>query len=147
MTGPFNLRVYAIFIEEESILLSTETSEKISFTKFPGGGIDYGEGITDALKREISEELKIEITGHRLYYVNEFYQPSAFHSQQQIVSFYYLVEFPTRPELTAFTETRWNESFKVEFYLRKLNEVHPEDLTFPIDKVVLEKLKQDYLNK
>ncbi|HCU44150.1 MAG TPA: NUDIX hydrolase, partial [Sphingobacterium sp.] len=48
---PFNVRVYGILINDNNeVLISDEKTENVSFTKFPGGGLEYGEGLLDALK-------------------------------------------------------------------------------------------------
>ena len=58
----FNLRVYGLVInEQQEILLSDERRGGISFTKFPGGGVNENEGILDALHREFREELGSDI--------------------------------------------------------------------------------------
>jgi hypothetical protein len=40
-------------------------------------------------------------------------------------------------------ETRWNSRFDVSIYKTKLSELTENDLTFPIDKMVLQMLKND----
>ncbi|MFD2146875.1 NUDIX domain-containing protein [Mucilaginibacter antarcticus] len=69
----FNLRVYGLLINDaEEILLSDEQEYGMQFTKFPGGGLEYGEGLIDGLKREFVEEcdVKIDVLSH--YYTTDF---------------------------------------------------------------------------
>jgi len=50
----FNVRVYGLLINDrQEILISDEQEYGIQFTKFPGGGLEYGEGLTDGLKTRI----------------------------------------------------------------------------------------------
>ena len=75
----FNVRVYGILITEEGdLLLSDEYDFGFPHTKFPGGGLEYGEGTRECLMREFIEEcnLKIEVLDH--FYTTDFFQKSAF---------------------------------------------------------------------
>ncbi len=56
----FIIRVYGIWISDEKVLLVEETVKRNTITKFPGGGLEFGEGIIDCLKREFKEELGIK---------------------------------------------------------------------------------------
>ena len=71
-----------------------------AFTKFPGGGLEPGEGLAACLQREWKEEMNVDIEVEQLFYVNEFYQPSAFNPAQQIISFYFMVNLKT--EISIF---------------------------------------------
>lgn len=138
----FNIRVYGILINSKNeVLLSDERRFGREFTKFPGGGLEIGEGIKDCLIREFKEELNIEIKVNELIYLTDFYQKSAFHKDDQIISIYYSVstndfgaiktkELPFDFEADAIESHRW-------ISLRKLDK---NDLTFPIDKLVVEKI-------
>ena len=57
----FNLRVYGILINKNNeVLLSSELRFEKPMIKFPGGGLEFGEGLVDCLKREFQEECGIE---------------------------------------------------------------------------------------
>ena len=138
---PFNIRVYGILINElREVLLSDECRNGYSFTKFPGGGLELGEGFKDALKREFREEVDLEIEVGELFYFNEFHQPSAFDPRHQVHSFYYLVHTADWklittgkhkvPLLEEGEKHRWIS----------IDQLKPEIFTFPIDKRVSEKL-------
>jgi 8-oxo-dGTP pyrophosphatase MutT (NUDIX family) len=137
----FNLRVYALIVNDKNeVLLSDEYRFGMFFTKFPGGGVEFGEGILDALHREMQEELNLKIDEATPFYFNDFLQQSAFQSNHQIVSFYYKVKcdfngFPMQEYTIPFTE----EGEKQRWHNINLLEI--DQLTFPIDKVVLQKLK------
>ena len=138
----FNVRVYGLLINSNNeLLLSDERRGGVSFTKFPGGGLEFGEGVTDALIREFSEELAIDVTVEDFFYVNDFFQVSAFNENHQLLSFYYFVKYNKCEEIGQETyqfpllddgeKQRWVS----------INELSEDDFTFPIDQVVIEKLK------
>lgn len=143
----FNLRVYALLInEKQEILLSDENRFGKFFTKFPGGGVEHGEGIQDALFRELQEELHLEITSADFFYFNEFHQASAF-DQSNLVAFYYIVNI--QKAAVPLQEEGYTIPFEQEQELQRwkaVQELQKDELTFPIDQKVLEKLK-DFLIK
>ena len=54
----FNLRVYGILINEQNqLLVSDEYIRGMKITKFPGGGLEFGEGTRDCLKREFDYDM------------------------------------------------------------------------------------------
>ncbi len=140
----FNLRVYGILKHEGKVLVSDEFIKGMEITKFPGGGLEYGEGTIDCLKREFREELNldIEIIGH--FYTTDFFVNSAFtKSNNQLISIYYLVsnsgplnfkisdvpfDYPQKKE--GAQSLRWVD-------LRRISE---KNFTFIIDKHVGEML-------
>ena len=144
--GSFVIRVYALIINSnKEVLVSDEYQLDMRMTKFPGGGLEFGEGTIDCLKREITEECngqKIKNIKH--FYTTDFYQKALFFKNHQLISIYYLAELekPVRIKITKkpfdFEEMKnGNQSF------RWVNIEHfkIEDLTFPIDRIALKKLK------
>ena len=140
----FNLRVYGLVInEKQEILLSDECRFGHFFTKFPGGGVEKGEGIIDALHLEFQEELNLKIEDTTPFYFNDFYQESVFRKEDQIVSFYYLVKCDTSKIKVETYGIPFKEETEKQRWISValLNE---NDLTFPIDKVVVDKLKETF---
>ncbi|MBL7727959.1 MAG: NUDIX domain-containing protein, partial [Dinghuibacter sp.] len=88
-----NLRVYGILItEQKQVLVSDELIRGEQYTKFPGGGLEPGEGTRDCLKREFLEEMNLQVEVGSHIYTTDFFQPSAFHNNHQIISIYYYVQ-------------------------------------------------------
>jgi 8-oxo-dGTP diphosphatase len=140
-TKRFNLRVYGLLINEhDEVLLADERRNGYAFTKFPGGGLEWGEGITDCLKREFQEELGIDIEIGALYYLTDFFQQSAFSENDQLVSTYYRVEVRDlsvimchpKPDSGDYEVFRWV----------KCEDLSVDEMTFPVDKIVAGKLKK-----
>jgi len=90
----FNVRVYGILINENNqVLVSDELIRKgtVRVTKFPGGGLDFGEGLRDGLQREFMEETGVEFSIGVHLYTTDFFVPSAFDNDSQVIAIYYRV--------------------------------------------------------
>ena len=141
----FNLRTYAIIINDANeVLVSDEMRFSRAFTKFPGGGLEWGEGLADGLKREIQEELGLDAEIGDLFYVNEFFQRSGFKEDDQLISFYFHV---SNIDMDSIPATNHEFPIKEEgekFRWVKLSEISEEMMTFPVDKVVAKRLKMNF---
>lgn len=113
-------------------------------TKFPGGGLEFGEGIADCLIREFREELNIAISVGESFYVNDFLQISKFKNSDQLISFYYFVH---TNEIQSIPINRLNPDLKEGGQLFEwvdLKALNENDFTFPVDKVVSKLLSQTF---
>ncbi|MBL7984883.1 MAG: NUDIX domain-containing protein, partial [Flavobacteriales bacterium] len=89
MITRFNIRVYGILVHNGRVLVADERIKGAHFTKFPGGGLEFGEGTRDCLIREVREEIGVEAIDVEHFYTTDFFQMSAFRADQQIISIYY----------------------------------------------------------
>jgi len=151
----FNVRVYGILInEKKQVLVADEFIRDKYYTKFPGGGLEFGEGTRDCLKREFMEELnlKIEVSDH--LYTTDFFQESAFRPGDQIISIYYLVK-PLEPIKVRLSNIefdfdedqllRYKELHEIEtFRFIDWKNLSEESVTLPIDKVVVKLVKEKF---
>lgn len=151
----FNIRVYGILINDlRQVLVSDEFIRGNQYTKFPGGGLEFGEGTRDCLAREFMEEMNLKVEIGRHIYTTDFFQLSAFNPGHQIVSIYYEAtamepiaaplrlnpfEFDAR-EMEMYEKTGETETFRmIDWHV-----FSPESVSLPIDKVVVSILKESY---
>jgi 8-oxo-dGTP diphosphatase len=143
----FNLRVYGIMIDDKNrVLVSDELIKGQAVTKFPGGGLEHGEGTIDCLKREFIEETGHEIEVITHFYTTDFYQQSAYNENHQIISIYYLVKPKTNFNVKT-TEKIFDFSSKEYAQIFRwidLKNISGKDFTLPIDKRVGEMLKEKF---
>ncbi len=138
----FNIRVYGIAISSKmEVLLCEENYHEKKFTKFPGGGLEFGEGLVDCLHREFQEELNAEIDVVRHFYTTEFFQRSLFFQTDQLISIYYLVKIKDEG-LLEVSNIAHNIS---KFFWQPLHQLKKEHLTFPIDQLVAMQLREGFL--
>lgn len=136
-----------------SILLSDEIVGGEYYTKFPGGGLEYGEGILDCLHREAIEELGQDVEVLEQFYTSEIFQVSLFKPEDQIVCVYYkcclladdlgrrLPRFRIAGKKYDFLEIREREE---SFRWQSIEALKEEDLSLPLDQQVVARLKRDY---
>ncbi len=139
----FNVRVYGLLINDcNEILLSDEQEYGMQFAKFPGGGLEHGEGLIDGLKREFLEECNAEVEVIRHFYTTDFYVKSAFNNSQ-IISVYYVVK-PLSPLNLNFKNKPFDFDGEGDvlqaFRWVKVDNIQPDDVTFPIDQHVVKLL-------
>lgn len=137
----FNIRIYGILIHEGKVLLSDERYKGREFTKFPGGGLKFGEGIIDCLKREFKEELNINIEVGELIYLTDYFIASAFDIEDQLISIYYFVNTEEVDQIVTsdIPFNFQNNESKTEVYRwRKISQLTKKEMTFPIDKHVVD---------
>jgi 8-oxo-dGTP diphosphatase len=143
----FNVRVYGILINERSQVLTADLFIRGHYyTKFPGGGLEFGEGTRECLIREFKEELDLAIEVGDHIYTTDYFQRSAFNPEHQIISIYYHVKAlgPIRSALRSkpfdFDEGEmkiYQDTGEVEtFRFIDLKDLSEESLSLPIDKIV-----------
>ncbi len=149
----FNVRVYGLLINHNQQLLVADEAFKSGqlATKFPGGGLELGEGLIDGLKREFIEETGIEVEVKEHFYTTDFFVQSAFElsADSQLISIYYIVESKDWNRIKTsdkkfdfeFVKGKESESFRWV----NISELESEtDIVLPIDKVVVQKLAEHF---
>lgn len=137
----FNIRVYGLLINDrDEVLISDECEYGQFFTKFPGGGLEWGEGLRDGLKREFMEELGLEVEVQDLFYCTDFFVESAWRKNDQLISIYYKVECSGKNALNFAKYASPFFEAGEKFRWISITDLTPEVFTFPIDKVVAKHL-------
>jgi len=134
MIDRINIRVYAVAIKEGKILTLHEEYAGTQLMKFPGGGLEFGEGTLECLHREFDEELnvKIKILGH--LYTQEDFLVSRFRNNEQLLTIYYLVEIEDLEEMLirdpCIDKVEWIDLNQTE-----------NPMQLPVDKIVFDLLQ------
>ncbi len=151
----FTIRVYGILINEaKQVLVSDEYIRGGYYTKFPGGGLELGEGTRDCLQREFIEEMNLKVAVGEHIYTTDIYQRSAFNNAHQIVAIYYLVKAlepiisPLKMvpfdydelQMALYQKTTQIESFRFIDW----EQFSPDAVTLPLDKIAAEQVKAKF---
>ncbi len=140
------VRVYAIIINNGKILVSDEFWYDTPVSKFPGGGLEPGEGIIDCLHREIVEELGTEVISADHFLTFEKMIISDFLPSTQVIPVYYLVQLKSYNSFRV-SDYRYDfvrfENGAISFRWSELQNLKDE-LTFPADKLVFELLNRKF---
>jgi len=153
MSLTLTVRVYGILMnEKKQVLVSDEYIRGEYYTKFPGGGLEIGEGTRDCLKREFMEEMNLQVSIGEHLYTTDYFQISAFNNAHQILSIYYeaiaiepirvplkLKEFDfDEQQLQVYEKTQQIETFRLVDW----EHFSSKQVTLPIDKIVADLVKE-----
>lgn len=128
----FNVRVYAVCVQDKQLFTLREVHGSWDIIKLPGGGLEYGEGPVDCLKREFKEELNLDIEVLDAFYIQESYVPSIMKDNRQIVLLYFEVSIINLEAL------QFNDKAIVSAQWLPITADCP--LSLPVDKMMYKKL-------
>jgi len=130
MSKPFNVRIYGLLIHNRRLMILEEPFMGEIVEKFPGGGLEFGEGTRDCLKREFKEELNLDIRVGEHFYTQDFFLQSGLDPKEQILMIYY------RVELTDISQLHVEEAAIKKLIWVDLDQLSEDDLSLPTDKKV-----------
>lgn len=141
------LRVYGFLINDSSqVLIAVERYQGIPMVKFPGGGVNWGEGHKDALIREFKEELDISIKVKNNIYFNDFAVESVIDSRFQVQSFFYIVESLNYLDVQTHSSIEFPERDGERFVWCNIEELNEKMFTFAIEKKAATAFKNYFIN-
>lgn len=136
------VRVYGLLLNANNeVLISDERHRDMNFTKFPGGGLELGEGVTQALLREFQEECELKISRFELLHVTEEVVTSMFDGSQVIGIYYRVFSDDTlcKPIKTKLFD--FEQGSDQSFRWVPANHLSAEDLTFEMDQKAWKRIK------
>ncbi|MDO5510402.1 MAG: NUDIX domain-containing protein [Weeksellaceae bacterium] len=130
----FNVRVYALIVHEDALLVIKEPYAGEILYKFPGGGIEFGEGLVAGLQRELMEELNLEIESYQHFYTHEDFLRSKFKPNEQLFLVYYYVVVKDLNQMDVIDPNI------EELIWIPISELTTDLVNLPTDKIVAQKL-------
>lgn len=83
------IRVAPIILRDDAILLVRHVKGDRTYWLLPGGGVDHGESLGEALVREVKEETNLDVRLGKLVMVNDSIPPD---KHRHVVNLYFTVE-------------------------------------------------------
>ncbi len=85
---------FGIILKDDSILLDLRTSKDARVWETPGGGVEPGESAEEAIKRELKEEINIDVKKVRLIGLANY---SVYTLKTEVVAFFLIEDFSGEP--------------------------------------------------
>jgi 8-oxo-dGTP diphosphatase len=140
--GPMDLkqmivRVYGFLLNDNGeILISDEFHYGMRMRKLPGGGLQLGEGTAQTLKRELMEEMEVDLLPSKLVHTTASFIRSVFNPAHQVMGVYYHVPVQDGNLISRFKleQAAACKNGDVFFRWSRVGELNPLDFTFPMDQ-------------
>ncbi|MEK7574443.1 MAG: NUDIX domain-containing protein [Patescibacteria group bacterium] len=132
-------RASAVIIKDNKILLMKRVKPNLEYFVFPGGGVEKNESLDDTLKREVKEELSLDIKKWRLLFnlENQFKDSyNNMHLGNQKEYYFTIEEFTGTPELGGPEKEKMNE--QNQYYLEwiDLTKIGKMENLYPKEAVI-----------
>lgn len=108
--------IKALIVKDGRVLLLKEPKFRGGKWELPGGGLDFGEDIHAGLRREIEEELGVQVASID---ARPMYVWSWRYEQQRNMEWYYSLVLAYKVELASFDVRRTYEAEQVEFFSKE----------------------------
>ena len=132
------IRVAAVLIQDGRLLLIQHQKDGKKYWLLPGGGVIFGEDLKSALKRELKEELGIDISVNDLVYSSDSISEN---SERHIVNLYFECVYSSGEFKLAEEERLVNYGF---FGISDLDKMK---IIPPIKKEIIEYMQNTDKNK
>jgi ADP-ribose pyrophosphatase YjhB (NUDIX family) len=133
----FNYRVAGILIVDGRVLAHTDPDRESQYWSLPGGHPEPGEAATDALRREMREELALKVEIGRLVWVAENFFTEAGTAYHEL-GLYFLMTLPGTPSIIGR-----EGSFKAEGH----DSAHLDFAWLPLDSLEARGLTPAFLRQ
>ncbi len=131
-------RVAGIIVKDGKVLLMRRLKDGQEYYVFPGGGVEESESFEEALRREMKEELSINIKNQKLLFEleNQLRDQYGGHMAGYPNEHYFLIEsFSGKPELGGPEKERMTEDNQYHIEWTRLSELEKMDNVYPQEAV------------
>jgi len=129
-------RATAVIIKNRKILLIRRVKPNADYFIFPGGGVEEGESVEEALKREVMEELTLEVKKFKLLFsIKNLTVPQmiTIHKGNRDEHFFQIKEYAGTPEIGGPEKEKMSDDnqYKIVWVslnkLKELTNVYPRE--------------------
>lgn len=141
------VRVYGFLLNDDGeILVSDEFHYGMRMRKLPGGGLQLGEGAVQTLRRELMEEMEVDLNPSRLVHTTASFIRSVFNPAHQVMGVYYHVPVRDSSLVARFKPEQAVASSNgdVFFSWNRVDELDPMGFTFTMDQEAWYVFKRQY---
>jgi len=138
MPSGLRKRATAVIIENGKILLIHRIKPNEDYFIFPGGGVEEGETIEDALKREVTEEITLEVKKFKLLFsLQNIKVPHmiTIHTGNRDEFFFKIEEYVGTPEIGGPEKERMNDKNQYHLVWIDLNKLKEKENVYPKEGV------------